>query len=57
MEDLADICAVVGELLRAASMSETVSIRPSAEPGAAEVTPLPKMTEHSEPGGVTCTTR
>ena len=34
---------------RAASMSSTTSCRPSAEPGAAEVIPVPKMTEHAEP--------
>ena len=28
-----------------------------AAPGAAEVIPLPKMIEHAEPGGVSCTTR
>jgi hypothetical protein len=33
-------------------MSVTTSCRPSAEPGAAEVIPLPKMIEHAEPGGV-----
>ena len=42
---------------RAASMSDTTSCRPCAEPGAAEVTPVPKMIEHAEPGGVSCTTR
>jgi hypothetical protein len=29
----------------------------SSEPGAAAVMPLPKCTEHSEPGGVTWTTQ
>ena len=38
-------------------MSETTSCRPSTEPGAAVVTPVPKMIEHAEPGGVSCTTR
>jgi hypothetical protein len=33
-------------------MSETIRYRPWAEPGAAAVTLLPKMTEHAEPGGV-----
>ena len=38
-------------------MSVTTRCSPSAEPGAVEVTPVPKMTEHGEPGGVSCTTR
>ena len=33
-------------------MSETTRYRPWAEPGAAGVTFLPKMTEAPEPGGV-----
>jgi hypothetical protein len=33
-------------------MSETIRYKPWAEPGAAGVTFLPKMTEHPEPGGV-----
>ena len=33
-------------------MSETIRYSPWAEPGAAGVTFLPKMTEHLEPGGV-----
>ena len=42
---------------RAASMSSTTRSSPCTEPGAAVVTPLPKMMEHGEPGGVNCTTR
>jgi len=42
---------------RAASMSSTTNCRPCAEPGAAEVIPVPKMTEQADPGGVSCTTR
>ena len=42
---------------RAASMSETIRYRPWAEPGAAAVTFLPKMTEQPEPGGVNWITR
>jgi hypothetical protein len=38
-------------------MSETIRYSPWAEPGAAEVTFLPKMTEHAEPGGVNWITR
>jgi hypothetical protein len=38
-------------------MSETTRYRPWAEPGAAAVTFLPKMTEQAEPGGVNCMTR
>ena len=38
-------------------MSETIRYRPWAEPGAAAVTFLPKMTEHPEPGGVNWITR
>src|SRR5229473_2639450 len=38
--------------LRAAPMSETIRYSPWAEPGAAAVTFLPKMTEQPEPGGV-----
>jgi hypothetical protein len=32
-------------------MSNTVNCRPSTEPGTAEVTPVPKMIDASEPGG------
>jgi hypothetical protein len=35
-------------------MSKTMRYRPWTEPGAAEVISLPKMIEHSEPGGVNC---
>jgi len=42
---------------RAASMSDTTRKRPRAEPGAADVIPLPKWIEHGEPGGVNCTPR
>ena len=38
-------------------MSETIRYSPWAEPGAAAVTFLPKMTEHREPGGVNWITR
>ncbi len=38
-------------------MSETTRYSPWAEPGAAAVTFLPKMTEQPEPGGVSWTTR
>ena len=38
-------------------MSYTESCRPSKEPGGADVTPVPKMIEQPEPGGVSCTTR
>src|SRR5258705_9518703 len=38
-------------------MSETIRYSPWAEPGAAAVTFLPKMTEHQEPGGVNWITR
>ena len=38
-------------------MSETIRYSPWAEPGAAAVTFLPKMTEHPEPGGVNWITR
>ena len=38
-------------------MSETIRYRPLAEPAAAAVTFLPKMTEHPEPGGVNWITR
>src|SRR3954454_5307855 len=38
-------------------MSETMRYSPWAEPGTAVVTFLPKITEHSEPGGVNWTTR
>src|SRR4051812_11502883 len=37
-------------------MSETISA-PTAEPGAAAVSPLPNVTEHLEPGGVNWTMR
>ena len=37
-------------------MSETISAA-AAEPGAAAVIPLPKVTEHPEPGGVNWTMR
>ena len=42
---------------RAASMSFATSCRPSAEPGVAEVIPVPKMIAQADPGGVSCTTR
>jgi hypothetical protein len=38
-------------------MSLTVSCRPWADPGPAELTPVPKMIEQADPGGVSCTTR
>lgn len=41
---------------RAASMSVTATCRLSAEPGVAEVMPVPKMPGYAEPGGVSCTT-
>jgi len=56
VEHLADLDAASSSL-RAASMSETIRCRPWAEPGAAAMTFLPKMTEHPEPGGVTWITR
>ena len=52
VEHFADRDATSEQLLRAASMSETTRYRPWAEPGAAAVTPLPKITEAPEPGGV-----
>ena len=45
MEDLADLDAATMQVGAAASMSETMRYRPWAEPGAAGVTFLPKMTE------------
>lgn len=36
---------------------ETIRWSPTADPGAAEPTPLPKMIEHGNSGGVICTTR
>jgi hypothetical protein len=57
MEHLADLDAATEQLLRAASMSETIRYSPRAEPGGAAVTFLPKMTEHPEPGGVNWMTR
>ena len=38
-------------------MPETIRYSPCAEPGAAAVTFLPKMTEQPEPGGVNWITR
>ncbi len=52
-----DLGAASSELLPAASRSLTVSIRSCTEPGAIVVTPVLKMTEAGEPGGVNCTTR
>jgi hypothetical protein len=57
VEHLADLDAATSSSSRAASMSETIRYRPWAEPGAAAVTFLPKMTEHPEPGGVNWITR
>jgi hypothetical protein len=37
-------------------MSETISHKPWAEPGAADVRFFPNWTEHPEPGGVSWTT-
>jgi hypothetical protein len=42
---------------RAVSISETARYKPWAEPGAAVVTFLPKITDHPEPGGVNWTPR
>ena len=42
---------------RAATMSDTTRCRPCAEPGAAEVIPVPNPIAHAEPGGTACTTR
>ncbi len=57
VEQLTDLDAMPEEPLRAASMSETIRYSPWAEPGAATVTFLPKITEHLEPGGVNWITR
>ena len=57
VEDLADLGAGSARAARAASMSSTTSCRPCVEPGAAVVTPVPKMIAPAEPGGVSCTTR
>ena len=38
-------------------MSATTSCMPLTEPGTASVSPLPMVTEHAEPGGVSWTTR
>jgi hypothetical protein len=38
-------------------MSSTASSRRSIDPGAAAVTPVPKMIDACEPGGVNCRTR
>ena len=41
---------------RAASTSSTASSRLPTDPGTAVVTPVPKMSDASEPGGVNCRT-
>jgi hypothetical protein len=39
-------------------MSETTSWRPLIDPGVMPLPiPLPKVIEHADPGGVSCTTR
>ena len=41
----------------AASMSLTTRCVPRYEPGSAGVIPIPNVSEHADPGGVTWTTR
>jgi hypothetical protein len=57
VEYFTDLDAATEQLSRAALMSETIRYSPWAEPAAAAVTFLPKMTEHGEPGGVNWITR
>ncbi len=57
MEHPAHRHAAPASSARAASMSSTTNCKPCVDPGAADATPAPKMTEHLEPGGVICTTR
>jgi hypothetical protein len=48
--DLARVDAAADQVAGAASMPATIS-PPSAEPGAAVVSPVPNVTEAAEPGG------
>ena len=57
MEDLAHVHAAGDEVVAGVWMSSTPRTRLCAEPGLADVPPLPKMIEASELGGVNCTTR
>jgi hypothetical protein len=57
MEHLAHLDAVVGQLGPGRLDVEHHQVRPCTEPGVADVTPVPKMTEHAEPGGASFTTR
>lgn len=43
---------------RAASMSVTTRCMPRTDPaGTSSLMPMPKATEHADPGGANCTTR
>ena len=57
VEHLADLDAAGDHDARAASISYTDKTRRSIVPGWADVTPLPKMIDASEPGGVNCIAR
>ncbi len=57
VEDVADVGAAAGQVGPGRVDVGGDQVRPWAEPGVAEVTPVPKMTEQAEPGGVSWTTR
>src|SRR5262249_51236095 len=57
VKDFADLRAARDQISAAASMSSTASTKPFVEPGLPDVTPLPKMIDASESGGVNCMTR
>jgi hypothetical protein len=57
VEHLAHVGALSGELVARSVDVEHDELQALTEPGAAAVTPVPKMIEHAEPGGVSCTTR
>ena len=56
VQDVAHLDPAAGELVMGGLMSETIS-PPSADPGAAVVSPRPNVTEVPEPGGVNWTMR
>ena len=57
VEHLADLDAAAEQLVAGGLDVGNDQVQSLAEPGAAAVTFLPKMTEHPEPGGVNWITR
>ena len=57
VEHFADLYAATDQFVAGGLDVGDNQVQPWAEPGAAPVTFLPKMTEHPEPGGVNWITR